>query len=136
MGNTETAMKFSRLKSISSIEDNYLVAATGKETLTQVFSCAYCKFLSANLYLNLYRIYIFEILKSGNGYFWLFLYFSNLFVFGCLFTAMRRNYDLLWRRKCSLKLDYVIQWCMIVKAVKIVEIYVVKFNVSILNGLK
>ena len=115
MGNTETAMKFSRLKSISSNEDNYLVAATGKETPTQVFSCAYCKFLSANLYLNLYRIYICEILKSGNGYFWLFLYFSNLFVFGCLFTTMRRNYDLLWWRKCSLKLDYVIQWRMIVK---------------------
>ena len=115
MGNTETAMKFSRLKSIFSIEDNYLEAATGKETPTQVFSCAYCKFLSANLYLNLYRIYICEILKSGNGYFWLFLYFSNLFVFGCLFTTMRRNYDLLWWRKCSLKLDYVIQWRMIVK---------------------
>ena len=115
MGNTETAVKFSRLKSISSNEDNYLVATTGKETPTQVFSCAYCKFLSANLYLNLYRIYICEILKSGNGYFWLFLYFSNLFVFGCLFTTMRRNYDLLWWRKCSLKLDYVIQWRMIVK---------------------
>ena len=69
MGNTETAMKFSRLKSISSNEDNYLVAATRKETPTQVFSCAYCKFLSANLYLNLYQIYICEILKSGNGYF-------------------------------------------------------------------
>ena len=115
MGNTETAMKFSRVKSISSTEDNYLVTATEKETPTQVFSCAYCKFLSANLYLNLYRIYICEILKSGNGYFWLFLYFSNLFVFGCLFTTMRRNYDLLWWRKCSLKLDYVIQWRMIVK---------------------
>ena len=115
MGNTETAMKFSRVKSISSNEDNYLVTATEKETPTQVFSCAYCKFLSANLYLNLYRIYICEILKSGNGYFWLFLYFSNLFVFGCLFTTMRRNYDLLWWRKCSLKLDYVIQWRMIVK---------------------
>ena len=115
MGNTETAMKFSRVKSISSNEDNYLVVATEKETPTQVFSCAYCKFLSANLYLNLYRIYICEILKSGNGYFWLFLYFSNLFVFGCLFTTMRRNYDLLWWTKCSLKLDYVIQWRMIVK---------------------
>ena len=29
MGNIETAMKFSRLKSISSIEDNYTEAATG-----------------------------------------------------------------------------------------------------------
>ena len=29
MGNIEIAMKFSRLKSISSIEDNYLEAATG-----------------------------------------------------------------------------------------------------------
>ena len=69
MGNTETAMKFSRVKSISSNEDNYLVTATEKETPTQVFSCAYCKFLSANLYLNLYRIYICEILKSADGCF-------------------------------------------------------------------
>ena len=29
MGNIETATKFFRLKSISSIEDNYLEAATG-----------------------------------------------------------------------------------------------------------
>ena len=29
MGNIETAMKLSRFKSISSIEDNYLEAATG-----------------------------------------------------------------------------------------------------------
>ena len=29
MGNIEIAMKFSRLKSTSSIEDNYLEAATG-----------------------------------------------------------------------------------------------------------
>ena len=29
MGNIETATKFSRVKSISSIEDNYLKAATG-----------------------------------------------------------------------------------------------------------
>ena len=29
MGNIETATKFSRLKSISSIEDNYLETATG-----------------------------------------------------------------------------------------------------------
>ena len=29
MGNMETMTKFSRLKSVSSIEDNYLEAATG-----------------------------------------------------------------------------------------------------------
>ena len=29
MGNMETTRKFSRLKSVSSIEDNYLEAATG-----------------------------------------------------------------------------------------------------------
>ena len=29
MGNIETATKFSRVKSISSIQDNYLKAATG-----------------------------------------------------------------------------------------------------------
>ena len=66
MGNIETKTKFSRLKSISNIENNYLEAATGsvlqkkaflknfavcwfkfiEETPTQVLSCAYCKFLS------------------------------------------------------------------------------------------
>ena len=36
MGNIETTTKFSRLKSISSIKDNYLEAATGGVLLKQV----------------------------------------------------------------------------------------------------
>ena len=34
--------------------------------------------------------------------------FLILFVFGFLFTIIKTKYDLLWSRKCSLKLDYVI----------------------------
>ena len=48
---------------------------------------------------------------------------------------MKNIYDLLWWKTCSLKLDYVIQWDL-KGHVKIVEIYMRKFNVSILNRLK
>ena len=59
MGNIETTTKVSRLKSISSTENNFLEAATGGvllkklflKTLTQVFSCAYCEFLK-NIYFE------------------------------------------------------------------------------------
>ena len=73
---------------------------------------------------------------SANGCFWLFFYFSNLFVFDCLFTIIKKNYDLLWWRKFLLKLGYGIQWHDFKVHVKIVEIYMVKFNVSIWNRLK
>ena len=36
--------------------------------------------------------------------------FTNLFVFDFLFTIIKKSYDLLWWRKCSLTLDYVIGW--------------------------
>ena len=40
------------------------------------------------------------------------LVLSNLFVFGCLFTMVKKNCSLRWR-KYSLKLDYGIKWCML-----------------------
>ena len=36
-----------------------------------------------------------------------FFFFCNLFIFDFLFTIMKKNYDLLWWRKCLLKGDYV-----------------------------
>ena len=69
----------------------------------------------------------------ANGCIWLIFYYSNLFVFGDLFTIIKKNHDPLWWRKCSLKLDYVIQWRVFKGHVKIVKIYMVKINVSILR---
>ena len=69
----------------------------------------------------------------ANGCFWLFFYFSNLFIFGCLF---HKKENLLWWRKCSFELDYEIQWLILKGHVKIVKIYMVKFNVSTLSRLK
>ena len=40
------------------------------------------------------------------------LVLSNLFVFGCLFTMVKKSCSLRWR-KYSLKLDYGIKWCML-----------------------
>ena len=34
--------------------------------------------------------------------------FFNVFVFGSLFTIIKKNYGILWCRKCPLKLGYVI----------------------------
>ena len=52
---------------------NKVEATLLKRTPTQVFFCAFCKFLSANLYIwiYLYWICICEILKSANNCFWL-----------------------------------------------------------------
>ena len=96
---------------------------------------AHCKFLSENLYLNLYQIYIWEILKSANGCFWLFFYFSNLYFRLSLYKYEEKLWSFMVK-KCLLKLDYVIQSRNFKGHVKIVEIYMVKFNVSISNRLK
>ena len=59
---------------------------------------------------------------SANGCFWLISNFSILFVFGCLFTIIKKNYDPLWR-KCSVKSDYqinqirLIQWRIFLKGI-------------------
>ena len=37
MGNIETTMKFSRLKSVSSIEDNYLEGAASSRSIKKLF---------------------------------------------------------------------------------------------------
>ena len=83
MGNIETKTKFSRLKSISNIEDNYY------------FIC-------------------------------------NLFVFKCLFTITKENHNPLLRGKFSLKLHLTKSDFL----KELAKIYMVKFNVLILNRLK
>ena len=88
MVNVETATKFSKLKSISSIEDNYSFTLV-------IYNYHPLLWRKCLLKLGLKKP---EFLKG----------FFNLFVFGFLFTIIKKNYDLLWCRKCSLKLDYVI----------------------------
>ena len=93
----------------------------------------------ANFYLRTY-IWIYielisEILKSANGRFWLFFYFTNVFVVGCLFTTEEKPLFMLKEmfieiRLCNLRTYYFKEH------VKIVEMYMVKFNVSILNRLR
>ena len=92
--------------------------------------------LHTGVFLCILRIFVDLFWKtSANGCFLSFSYFSNLFFFGCLFTIIKENYELLWRRKCLLKLDYIFQWRYFKEHVKIVEICMVKINVSILNRL-
>ena len=130
MGNIETTTKFSRLKCISSTEDNYLEAKTGG-VLKKLFlknSQYLLENKSVEVTFNKVRPAILlekrlqhrcipvhvanflrtPILKNICGRLLLiaFFYYSNLIAFDCLFTV---NYDLLWWIKCSLKLDYVIQ---------------------------
>ena len=67
-------------------------------------------------------------------FFWLlWLFFYYIFVFGCLFTI---DYDL-YGEVCSLKLDIMQSNDVFFKGhVKIVKIYMVKFNVSVLHRLR
>ena len=62
-----------------------------------------------------------------------------IYLLSAVSLQAKKNYDPSWWRKRLLKLDYVIQWHMtyVFKGhVKIIKIYMVKFNVSILNRLK
>ena len=89
-------------------------------TPIQVFFCAYCELLS--------------ILKNiCDGCFWLFFYFSNLFV-----SAVSVQ---LWSKTMVTKLFIEIRLCNPMtynfkSYFKTVEIYILKFNVSVLNRFK
>ena len=76
------------------------------------------------------------ILETANGCFCLFFQFSNLFAFGCLFTIVKKSYDLSVKKMfnevtlCN-RMTYVFKG-----HVKIAKTCMVKFNASILNRLK
>ena len=66
--------------------------------------------------------------------FWLFFCYSNLFVFGCLFTI---NYDpLWWRMFIEIRLCNPMTDVSFKGHDKIVKIYMVKFNISVLKELR
>ena len=73
---------------------------------------------------------------SVNDCFWLIFYFGNLFVFGCLFTIIKKNGPFLVK-KMFIEIILCNPMTYIFKGhVKTVNIYMVKFTVSILNTLK
>ena len=77
------------------------------------------------------------VVEIGFKEVWVLKGYFNLFVFGFVFTNYKKNYDpLLWWRKYSLKLDYAIYWHLVLKGMSKSLIYMVKFDVSILNKRK
>ena len=117
MGNIETATKCSWLKrfskfSISVIEDNYIEATIvgvleksysqkfrNINRKTTVLESLFDKVAEKRLQHRRFPVHIANFYlfwkTSANVCFWLLFYYSNLFVFGCLFTIMKKNYDLL-----------------------------------------
>ena len=63
-----------------------------------VLSCAHCDFFKNSFF---YRTPLVVAFWKTSAYscFWLIFSFGNLFIFGCLFMK-KKNYDLLWWRKC------------------------------------
>ena len=111
MGNIEISTKLSRLKSVSSVDDDYLEAAsggvpknfvlfTGKYLCWSLFliKLQACKFIEKRLQhwcfpLHVKKIFRTPILKNIREQLLLIilLVLSNLFVFGCLFTMIKKN---------------------------------------------
>ena len=154
MGNIKITTKLSRLKSVSSIDNDYLEAAsrdvlknfvifTGKRLCWSLFliKLQACKFIEKRLQhwcfpLHFKKFFRTPILKNIRE--WLpliiLLVLSNLFVFRCLFTMIKKS-DLLVK-KMFFEIRLWNQMYIFKDHVKIVQIYMVKFNVSILNGVK
>ena len=111
MGNIEITTKFSRLKSVSSIDNDYLEAATrgvlknfviftGKDLCSSLFliKLQVCKLIEKRLQhwcfpLHVKKLFRTPILKNIRERLLLIilLVLSNLFVLGCLFTMIKKN---------------------------------------------
>ena len=106
-----------------------------KETPTQVFSYAYCEFFNVYFEKHL-RTAASDYSDSSSSHVLLIIMVILLlyiFAFGCLSTI---DYDL-YGEVCSLKLDIMQSNDVFFKGhVKIAEIYMVKFNVSVLHRLR
>ena len=130
MGNIEITTKLSTLKSVPSIDDDYLEAATGGVfqnfiIFTGKYLCwsliliklQTCKFIEKRLQhwcfpLHSRKFLRTSILKNISERLLLIILLVQQF-FGCLFTI---KVKLLFEwRKCSLKLDYAIEWRMFLK---------------------
>ena len=154
MGNIEIMKKLSRLKSVSSIDDDYLEAATGgvlknvviftgKHLCWSLFliELQACKFIEKRLEhwcfpLHVRKFLRTPILKNISERLLLTILLVQQFIY---FRMSIHNYKekLIFRwRKCSSKLDYAIERHVFKDCVKIVKICMVKFNASILDRLK
>ena len=142
MGNIEITTKLSRLKSVSSIDDDYLEAAggvlknfvifTGKHLCWSLFLIklqAY-KFIEKRLQnwcfpLHVRKFLRTSILKNISERLLVIILLVQQFI---CFRMSIYNYKekLIFRwRKCSLKLDYAIKWHMFLKTMS-KKIYTVK----------
>ena len=144
--------RLSRLKSVSSIDDDYFEAATGgglknfviftgKRLCWSLFliKLQACKFIEKRLQQWRFPLHVREFLRTS-----ILKNIKRLLVIILLvqqFICFRKsiyNYKeklIFWWRKCSLKLDYAIEWHVFKDHVKIVKMYMVKINVSILDRL-
>ena len=116
------------------------VIFTGTESLLIKFEA--CKFIKKRLQHWCFTLHVRKFLKTpilrniSERLLLIVLYFSNLFVFGCLFTIIKKSNDLSVK-KMFIEIRLYNRMTYVFKGhVKIVKIYMVKFNVSILKMLK
>ena len=132
MGNIEITTKLSRLKSVSSIDDDYLEGATGGVKNFIIFTGKHlcwslfliklqaCKFIEKRLQhwcfpLHVRKFLRTPILKNISERLLLIILLVQQFI---CFRMSIYNYKeklIFWWRKCSLKLDYAIEWRMSLK---------------------
>ena len=131
MGNIEIRKKFSRLKSASSIDGDYLETATRdvlwkklflkmfdiyrKTTVLKSFliKVQACKFIEKRLQHWCFSLHVRKFLRTTileNISKRLLLLILLLQEFVCLFIIIKKKWSLFRWRKSLLKLDYVIKW--------------------------
>ena len=134
MGNIEITTKLSRLKSVSSIEDDYLEAAggvlknfvifTGKHLCWSLFLIklqAY-KFIEKRLQNWCFPLHVRKFLRTSilknisEGLLLIILLVQQFICFRMSLYNYKEKLILRWK-KCSLKLDYAIEWSMFLKTV-------------------
>ena len=113
MGNIEITTKLSRLKSVSSIDNDYLEAVTGgvlknfviftgKHLCWSLFliKLQACKFIEKRLQHWCFPLHVKKFLRTPilknireRLLLIILLVLSNLFVFGCLFTMIKKNWS-------------------------------------------
>ena len=114
MGNIEITIKLSRLKSLSSIDDDYLEAVTGgvlkyfviftkKHLCWSIFQIKLqaCRVIGKRLQHWCFPLHVKKFLRTPilknireRLLLIILLVLSSLFVFGCLFTMIKKNTDL------------------------------------------
>ena len=132
MGNKEITTRLSRLKSVSNIDDHYLKAVsgdvlknfvifTGKHLCWSLFliKLQACKFIEKRLQhwcfpLHVRKFLRTPILRNISERLLLIILFSAIYLFSDVSFNYKEKLIFRWR-KCSLKLDYAIEWRMFLK---------------------